>query len=1348
MENPHLVIPRLRLTRQGSSSQDATPTAGPSRLALHDEEDAESTPRMPVHSFPSPSATSPGTSLVDETPAARLRAVMARMSGMTSQTQILREPTPSLPSDLDSDFDGPPPKWNARSASMARESLKDLFSNVLQETPQKQRAERRRNSIDASEVEDSPRVQRVAQERSRAKGKRKSLSDDEPSRSTPAANFDALRSRLENASVEPSESAAETSNDTATILRQMNASSSTPMRSVQFPSTYQNDSNLLDQDSEMQRAMGAFESFDGESARQDRPPFPPLADESRHDLTKRPRGSLARAGSLTDNNLVANASRRAPKDLSRRDSDDISSHASSSVAASPKPPSTPHRDSYHHHRASHSQTGSPLPEPPSRRGSVVSLRSVDSDISSRPSSIGSNMDYQERIKDVEKDRQHERERAWNRPAAGRSSSSLSLHHSGSGERSRTHSYTARPDSALSHLSSSVHSSRASSPNGSVRSHDAQSDEVAEVVHERERNWNAVHPKWSHGRPVSPLPANSTRAPLHPSPTPSPSHSRVRTQSLGGRSPQAPPRIQPHHTRVKRSPSQSSLNASHQLLPRAVSPSPQPHRTDPRPSQPSPRPTSPLPSASSKANGAAKSSVPGFSSSFGWKFPRAPAQLPPLQLDDSSPERPSTPAQRPSSRLGGSAGRQSHIPVRSPGKIPKVENLREGEPSAFAKRHKRANTEFAEANGAIPPRILVESEPEESSAENGDADSVRESDEDIQDAVTPVAKPIIIPDVEELQTPSMSPSRLTAEHGLQKAIVPPTAEDVRHKSPPRPFTTPPLPSSPTPSTPPPKQSVLDLITPPRRTSFSTTRLEFRTPSPPKGLPDLPGPPTSSEDEGADEKDRTPVRQNGNAEPDYSSMKTPRPPGAWAATPAREPEAQPPIASSSTSPSPSSKARTRSNSLPDSRPAAESVSTPVQPKTPSALARSNTLPSRTPAPPGAWTSTPGSLRRKSLMKVRFENPTDESAISDVGEAASKQPKVELPHAEWEERPYTPLEGDSSISEPSFTGVVESSPAHPNARAEAAAVAASEIPRTPSHSPRHKLRKSPSIRMVDEYGRDEAEQAAIAARKAEKIKDKSMSMRMPGGSLSTPRNKSVIRMLDAMGREVEEPAASDNGDSEDTVTQVKISRPEAVARMKQTAAELHESMKKANGLDAADFYLARVEELNGVSRAARDERSKISSSLSKGRGAQSGFRSSPQNGSAIVNRAKGSSSSRTLWTAWLPWVLFCILPILTIIILRTSQIYARRLFLTTYFDPFHSELHLHPTKPEFNYDANIFAFIRRMDAQSSYPDGRFWIIDSLVAPLRSISDVIARIQRQAWDTWGAPDHELRRNGSWPPT
>ena len=101
--------------------------------------------------------------------------------------------------------------------------------------------------------------------------------------------------------------------------------------------------DLLDQDSEMQRAMGATDSFDSASTNQEPPrrsPYLPSTISTHHSFTPsaslppapqmtvsslaRPRSSLVRAGSLTETKLTANVLRRSEGPRTRKDSYDSS----------------------------------------------------------------------------------------------------------------------------------------------------------------------------------------------------------------------------------------------------------------------------------------------------------------------------------------------------------------------------------------------------------------------------------------------------------------------------------------------------------------------------------------------------------------------------------------------------------------------------------------------------------------------------------------------------------------------------------------------------------------------------------------------------------------------------------------------------------------------------------------------------------------------------------------------------------------------------------------------------------------------------------------------------------------
>jgi hypothetical protein len=78
-------------------------------------------------------------------------------------------------------------------------------------------------------------------------------------------------------------------------------------------------------------------------------------------------------------------------------------------------------------------------------------------------------------------------------------------------------------------------------------------------------------------------------------------------------------------------------------------------------------------------------------------------------------------------------------------------------------------------------------------------------------------------------------------------------------------------------------------------------------------------------------------------------------------------------------------------------------------------------------------------------------------------------------------------------------------------------------------------------------------------------------------------------------------------------------------------------------------------------------------------------------------------------------------------------RRHFLTIYFDPrFYGDLYIHPNKPEYNYDTNLFAFLRRRSSEPSYAD-RLGIGSPIERIQHSIAEAVAQVQRFIWKSWG---------------
>ena len=801
----------------------------------------------------------------------------------------------------------------------------------------------------------------------------------------------------------------------------------------------------------------------------------------------------------------------------------------------------------------------------------------------------------ERVKELETERNKEREHGWNKPkqtpskSLTRSSSSLNLR---SQERPRMLSSVAghtppRADSEQSFLSphsltpgqprrslsrrsstSSLHSaasgnSRAPSPALSYT--DAEPEEEREVEHERERNWNSPRPKWGehhHGRSPSPLPASAPAAKTAgPSPRERKDSSvslsyvsgRERTQSL--RTSPAPTASRHIRTRTQSSISfdvkgKTPLTAKSLVAPRASlgppSRSPSPVRVQPDESQAS-----------------------DFRSRFGWTFPVNRTPLPPLELD-TEPDSPAKP------RAAASTATPSRMSLKSPAAshIPRPSSAL-GEASAGKKRgHKRSITELSKPTGAIPPpatppgapgarkdedgedgdsEISIEidtgsdpepelEEEEESRFPSFHADSQMDvvygepkctqtkigsngmtaSDEDSPPATsTPTARPVPLPPPSPwslVSSASETPFTTPSSHPNDTH-----ANDGTTSKAPRPETPPQTPAE-TISAP-----IFSLQTPPRRSpgdgsSGNSTKLEFKTPSPPRGMPDLPDPPSFSTDDGnpqsdgeGENDDNTPVMTS--APSNFTMMKTPRPPGAWAATPdVRRPEDSFPGKTAAVGDG--SSASSVLVNTPDGQAKVDVVAMAGATPGPGGSNATATWP-RTPAPPGAWLQTPGgpaSVRRRSILKVRFDVES-ETTVSDVGDSSNETKRPALPAA-WNPN----AEQDSSTE-----GALAMPPVPVSSQGEDRKPARAETPKTPPPKADRPFRSpgSVSVRIVDAYGRETKPEDEQPLRRAqESRKDAPARPKTPERktqqptALQTPRSRSAVRIVDAMGREIEEP------------------------------------------------------------------------------------------------------------------------------------------------------------------------------------------------------------------------------------
>ncbi|KAI0940568.1 hypothetical protein AcW1_003729 [Taiwanofungus camphoratus] len=1354
-----LPIPRLRLTRHSPQSK---PVAGPSRhspeMNFHenseDDEDAESTPRLSSAAIvpnQQESSSPAQPALPNDTPAARLRALLARVPNTSSapHTSSSRAPETPSPSEPDSDLD--PPYSTLATPSIARESLRELFSQALREpgnTPQKGRP--RRNSIGVSEVDPSPRTERVKRERATNKGKRRSMSDEEADHlstlsrrseesfeSSPAKTFDALRERLaKSRSMPPTPLSGEmvmdmsipptdTSEDTATLLRQLKAeqtpphATSTPMRSLQISSQLQGQSNLLDGDSEMQKALGGMDSYEGESLSNGRSLSFPPARPTEHPISPgRPLSWTSHSKSHSVHNLplvrhkseeIDNSTSRASSSLSGADYGERQDETQRERLRE--------RERRWNHPPSQAAglTGNDRASPAhtlSRKISTTSLRSTDDGRSSRASSVTSRSEYRERVKELEGERNKEREREWNRPqsALSRSSSSLNLR-----ERERTGSHPSRPDSAQSFLSparqtlhrhsslnSMSSSSRASSPASSVSSRQVEKEQELGVKHEiaqvRERNWNSPRPKWAqqsshHGRPASPMPnalstsSSQRHSPKGSTPPKSPGdrqRARQRTDSSASRK-SAPLRGDANH--ISNSKDKTPPRAKSPLLRSNVENKATEHVSESQP---------PVSNAAAEPN-SESAQTSGFRSRFGWSFPHNRTPLPPLELERDSPER-----SRPSSRLPV-ATNASHILVRSPRKANNASSATShGDAAEYKKGHRRSLTEFSDAVGAIPRIIEPESEPDVTTSELASQDgSLFASDEDSPPATsTPTVRPLPLPAADAHFTPPAS-------------SVPKTSDSVNrvHQA----FA---KPDSPPPS--PPEQdqveshSVFSLQTPPRRPQYNVSKLEFKTPSPPKDLPELPEPPSFSEEAEAD--DRTPAGQGFN----LTAMKTPRPPGAWMQTPVPHHVSSDPF--------------TRAQSTPPESNEPSSGSGLVTPA--STWPRVNPLPAQTPAPPGAWLQTPGSsARRKSILKVRFDVES-ETTLSDV---TPDSLPVDPPKAQPQG-----ISGNGSLVLPDPTSVQDVKPEshleQPFSRNEVV-----ERPSTPPSKPIRVSRRSPSVRVVDAFGRETVADEQVPEQPEQPVVQQRRRANSTEGGPSTPRSKSSVMIVDAMGRELKDVTEESNSEMD-----IPSSHNEALARIRQAIAHLAEDLSEVDR-SCADIVLdeKRLSALEDASKAARSARNKISRSLQLVKTAEQDvkdkYKPLRENMKKSMSLPSTVVESRISWNPWRIWLFIGVQLVLFLFIYRLASVHAKSAFFATYYDPYNPDLYLHVSRPD-TLHCSIPTSPWSISYVTSASQNTGWI-GVTKEILNNITCILRKLQHQTWEVWGA-DYQGQPSLSWPPT
>ncbi|KAG7446471.1 uncharacterized protein BT62DRAFT_1005767 [Guyanagaster necrorhizus] len=1172
MDSPSVLpplLPRLRVSRTPRSNPDG-PQSGPSHLS---DPVASNSVELNIDDEPSRNVLSsfsiiePSATFLEDTPAARLRAVMARLPPSSTNSTAL--PTPSSPSERESDFDQP--HFASSITSTAQESIKSIFSRARRDpgdTPRKDNRPRR-NSFDVTEVQASPMARKAKQERARIISKRQSMSDEEIERvsyrsdisdadvfsvhsRTPRA-FGSIRDSA-NDNIDTQGMVDDLGNSQATPP----AATSTPQHSLQmsFNSYLQAQSNLLDHDSEMQRGLQGFESDDGGSPKV---AFSTASRKKQVDpqATIRPRpADRSQASSGTSRNLI---------DLQR-------SQSVSTLKPDP-PKSRPNQSSSHSINLSHRNSFHTFPKSPghsglTRRDSTTSINTFND----RASSEGSYTDHRGRRAELKSKHNDDLERQWDKPHR-RTLSSLSqsstdaMRLSWSGGLQRHNS-----------LSSSRSASPASSRTIASEERDRELEVQSEVDHERERNWNSPHPTW-YSQTTHRSHSSRANSPMPPSPTASTSP----------------------HSSYKRTRPRMDSKVTARGAPSPGLKVPESPRSRVRPRTYSSRSNSPLPPDST-----ASRSAPS-------RYSHSNVSISPTHSNTNEEKRPrswsmsSKPTSKDTYQRTNISPKTSSSPSTT----------------SIATKHKSSGLPRLSGHSKSAARTVDHDKPISSQAsEIGHAydEQSTDTDEDLPQESTPTLKTATLTQsqTEERKSPSLQLWSQT------------TRDESRPCRPIDPPVTPPL-ASPlsSPSAPPTPPSSEPLFTTPhRRSSFSQS--EYQTLSPPKELPELPGPPSSGSE---NEQDTEPVDQ-------VTVSKTPPPPGAWSYTPA------PRLA--------------RSNPLPVDKEGPQDGTPSPENSTP--LARTTSLPPQTPAPPGGWLMTP----KKS---VRFDPPLTESDQSgtEITPNSSAEFHDESTHSETSRttrengilRPSSALNIDSNVS---------------------------DIPPTPV-SP-SKSRRTPTVNFVDEYGKEEK----------------------PDKSHGSPRNRSAIRIVDAMGREV------------DDSMEEPLTRTEAVTHMRQGLSQIAQGLEDVCQ-SGPDIDMARLTELEQMSKTSRKQREELARKLHHAdedvRRKVVSLRESMSKNKIVIPAQVGRRCPS------LSWIAFAIIVQLFLILIIISGFHARDLFLTTYYDPFYAELHMYTTKPDYTIN---------------------WLSPADSPPMSQGGDrLITRVLNMFTDWWWDTGE---RSVSWPPT
>ncbi|KAI5118835.1 hypothetical protein M0805_006155 [Coniferiporia weirii] len=1409
----HLQIPsRLRLSRQSFSPAAATVDDSDSHVdrdTTDDDEDNASTPRVGVtkvsiDSFDGPPdfsalAQAQSTPAVgrEETPAARLRALLARVPGSATPTPkaSARPRSPSLSmleSDLDvGDFDEdvddvggantnpatpyPNHKYSpSPPGSAAHASLRDLFSRALREpgnTPVRSRG--RRGSIGSASTDDSP--VKTSAIRIGIRAKRMNLSDDETgkdkldeksSRSSQAATYESLRERLVKsnlgASTNTDVSAEDMSvgenghtNDMIVPLRTSTppASSSTVLRQSvsQFPSLFIG-SNLMDGDSDMQRVIRDIQvdttASEG-SAVDDVETRTPIAGPSSNHVKSKP--SIARERTLSRQSsvesIVLTHSRPSSsqgvrahdpfsdrkRDLERGWNRPLSAYMDRHQMNSP---GFGHRRESSEGLYSSSEGGFGRASPAPSVGSQSEHQSPSPkhDQTKRKNASPADFDSEHARSPTVSPahvRIRARARTMSQPSKPDNPKSLNSSTSSNGTqrpngRPRTDSLTTRdsprPPTSLAHVrsasalalnhghydrsrSASPTSSKASSRASSRASSHASQELDREHEHLRERNWNSPHLKRIGSADSSP---SSRLERSRPGATPSiltPPTERLRRETpspLSGTGSVPGPK---HNRR---------LSASRHIIPNEKEPRGQePRETEPL-SYTSASSNNFKYSTSSSLTGRHKiqSQIPAHrpehppSPRRTWDRANSRSKSPLLPEPDNADEleehdTPRVGLQRisgPSSPVSGSRsnGRAesspafaSHIPVKAKERVVKLNSLVSLDTE---NSRRRRSEEVNERNESKPQRTSIVSDP--IFFHESDLDSFHEEDIAASSSTPRVSTEKDPTNDGEIFQGSLSLS------GNSNQVLRPHFNGWTENTAVKQASYLPANFSPPPS-PPIMPSDPITTTPQRRPVTSSvtniSKMEFQTPSPPKGMPPLPDPPTSS-DEGV-ESDRTapartpitPAHKN-----KYADAKTPRPPGAWN-TPF-------------TAPAPSA----RVNSLLSDRDPekARAVKQEEMHTPPASYSRATSMTLKTPAPPGAWLATPAmTAAKRQQQKVRFD----------------------------EEKPLLPSTHEESSLSSNSLSLADGS------------VITKAIKKTDPSSPRAPRR----IRVLDAFGNEIAPTLEENTEKRAHLDvDISNDVAKENRTDFSVARKNRLRILDATGKEIDEtkvtsvsferglpPTQSEQEGVSSFFQELEdknLEHKQALELLQKTIAELKNDFNRTDDPadpPAPDAVDAKIEDLKARSIRAKEQRERLLTKIQILK-----TDDPPSQSISLANAANLRKYASTRRSCSIVFWALVIQIFIFVSFYRLISMGARRLFLTTYIDPFYPELHLHITNP------NLLRLSGPEHGRSDlYDTGTQteWI-RLLGAIWQELVERICSLREGVWDIWRDPPRDV----TWPPT